>query len=510
MRIILQVPAGRLRRWQLDLGERLSCTIPGAQIGILPIPSPGPGSGACEMLIALERLVQRRPASCADRIDAPTGAAPDAASADAVIDLTGEQSPPTEARTLRLLFDGHAAEDQLFAALLENRMPEVAVEDVATATILASGIPAAEGARGFIGMVENCTARVATLIAATLGRAGAERNCIGRARRAPAASGVMRFAARSLAHAAARRVYEFCCLAPHWRIGWRFNEGPGVWDRHDLAGPRWQILADPGDRFFADPVPVEWEGRTFVFFEDWDHRLGKAAISAVEFDARGPVGRVVRVLEERWHLSYPFIMPHAGTLFLIPESSARKEVIIYRLVKFPDRWERAAVLLSGVEASDATIVAHQGRLYMFAATRDGAGAVSDTLSIFIAEDLFGPWRPHAANPILIDAAGARPAGNFVRRGERLFRPVQDCRAGYGTALGLAEVTRLDEVGYGQEMRSILRPGPLWPGRKLHTLNRTGRLECIDGAVVTPRNGIVSNVVRSLSDPRARPRACALP
>ena len=34
--------------------------------------------------------------------------------------------------------------------------------------------------------------------------------------------------------------------------------------------------------------------------------------------------------------------------------------------------------------------------------------------------------------------------------------------------------------------SVLRPGPEWPGRRLHTLNRAGRLECIDGSATARR------------------------
>jgi hypothetical protein len=94
--------------------------------------------------------------------------------------------------------------------------------------------------------------------------------------------------------------------------------------------------------------------------------------------------------------------------------------------------------------------------------------------------------PHPANPILIDAASARPAGNLVQRNGRLWRPVQDCRNGYGRAIGLAEVTRLDAEGFDQVVRTILRPGREWPGRRLHTLNRAGHLECIDGSATSHR------------------------
>jgi hypothetical protein len=69
----------------------------------------------------------------------------------------------------------------------------------------------------------------------------------------------------------------------------------------------------------------------------------------------------------------------------------------------------------------------------------------------------------------------------VQRNGALIRPFQDCRDGYGAALGLARITRLDDEAFEQQVETILRPGPLWPGRRLHTLNRAGSLECIDGS-----------------------------
>jgi hypothetical protein len=53
--------------------------------------------------------------------------------------------------------------------------------------------------------------------------------------------------------------------------------------------------------------------------------------------------------------------------------------------------------------------------------------------------------------------------------------------GYGRALGLAEVTTLDQHDFFQVVHTVLRPNVSWPGRRLHTLNRFGRLECIDGS-----------------------------
>ena len=123
---------------------------------------------------------------------------------------------------------------------------------------------------------------------------------------------------------------------------------------------------------------------------------------------------------------------------------------------------------------------------MFATVRDDGGAYSDALYIWSSHDLLGPWQPHRQNPLVVDIATARPAGHIVRRGGKLIRPFQDCHEGYGAALGLAEITQLDDEGFAQRVETMLRPGPFWPGRRLHTLNRSGRLECIDGSASSRR------------------------
>jgi beta-xylosidase len=143
-------------------------------------------------------------------------------------------------------------------------------------------------------------------------------------------------------------------------------------------------------------------------------------------------------------------------------------------------------LLDDLELGDATVTRHDGLYYLFGAVRDGTGGYSDTLAIYYAERLTGPWRPHAANPILIDRAEARPAGNMVLRDGRLWRPVQDCSNGYGAALALAEVTELSPTAFRQQVHHRMGPGPAWPGRKLHTLNRVGDLEVIDGSRIQPK------------------------
>jgi hypothetical protein len=444
-----------------------------------------------EALFELERMVLRNGRrGGADAIDrsALRAGAPSQQAPDVIVDFTGtaRDATCTPRRYLRPLYNGAAGEDAALAAILAGELPAIAIRDEISGAIVDAGRPSAELADGLSGALDTVMARTITLLKAALAEtpriasSPADRPMPG-SPRSPAA-----YVLRGLAGAIARRIYRLCCYAPHWHVGWRYTDDQGVWTSKDLSGPAWAVLADPGHRFYADPFPITWQGRTFVFFEELDHRVGKGTISAIEFGEAGPKGPALPVLEEPWHLSYPFMIEHDGELWMIPESSEHRDVALYRCVAFPDRWERHATLLSDIELGDATIVRHGGTLYLFGATRDGGGGYSDTLSIFHARHLFGPWLPHAANPIMVDRAAARPAGHFVTIGGRLWRPVQDCTDGYGAALGLAEIGDLSPDTFSQTVRHTLRPGNRWPGRKLHTLNRCGRLEVIDGSRIQPK------------------------
>jgi hypothetical protein len=454
-----------------------------------------------EALFELERMMLRKgKPGGADKLKAATERLQARAGrADIVIDFTGgDRDSDCPARLyLRPLFNGVAGENAALAAILAGDLPLIEIVNEVDGQILDRGHPSAEIAAGLSGALETVMVRTITLLSAILSDAPRILQPLARPVTAAPRRPAM-FVARGLAVAIAKEIYRLCCYAPHWHIGWRYSPNAGVWRTGDLSGPGWNRLKDPGHRFYADPVPIKWQGRTFVFFEDLDHRVGKGIISAIEFDSAGPVGEVKPVLEEPWHLSYPFVIADKGELWMIPESSEHRDVALYKCVRFPDRWERHCTLLSGLELADVTITRHNGLHYLFGAWRDGAAGYSDTLAIFYGNDLFGPWSPHAANPVLMDRASTRPAGNFVNINGALWRPVQDCAAGYGTGLGLAEVVELSPTTFKQIVRHTLKPGPAWPGRKLHTLNRCGELEVIDGARIQPKvkalnSGMVSAV-----------------
>ncbi|MHC2781999.1 hypothetical protein ACVMBZ_001206 [Bradyrhizobium liaoningense] len=347
------------RQWMSR--ETLSIDGRDVPVRIVWAPTAEPRPAGLDALFELERVVLRKGKhGGADRLKIVPEGAQACGAADIIVDFTGAaRDPDWSARLyLRPLFNGAAGENAALAAILAGDLPVIGIVNEVDGSVLDRGHPSGEIAAGLSGALETVMARTLTMVAAVL--SGRPRIVPQLAR--PAGDGLRRepvgYVARGLAASIAKEIYRLCCYAPHWHIGWRVNDGGGVWQTGDLSGPSWNVLGDPGNHFYADPFPISWQGRTFVFFEDLDHRVGKGIISAIEFSDAGPVGEVMPVLEEPWHLSYPFLIEDDGELWMIPESSTRGDVALYKCVRFPDKWERYATLLSGLELADATITRH--------------------------------------------------------------------------------------------------------------------------------------------------------
>ena len=490
LHLTVRLDAGALRLWHLRLVERLAERL-GRGLNVALEPG-GAGAANAERLFRLETLVHALPRPGLATPLAPEALSPFAgrggAPADLVLDLCGaprDGERPGGRAAWRLDFDGAPGEAGLLAAVFAGRTPVASVREgqrvVATARL------GTEMQSVALGAFENYLARTITLVVASLDGAA---SCAIPGEATPPVSppgsfdpGRASLGARAveiLGRKAARRLHDLVCYSSHWRIGWRKLDGPDLVDlrRHPDSG--WTDLPDDGRRFYADPFPlVHGDGLT-VFMEEFEHRQGKGIISAVDFGPEGPLGRPEPVLDLDCHLSYPFVFARDGAVWMIPETCGRGRIELYRATDFPRGWVREAVLIDGAVASDATLVERDGRWWMFATVQDG-GCYSDALHVWSAPDFRGPWTPHPRNPVLIDVASARPAGHFVERGGALFRPVQDCRRGYGYALGLARVLRLDDDGFEQVVETTLGAGPRWRGRRMHTLNAAGGFEFIDGS-----------------------------
>jgi hypothetical protein len=484
MRIVVRIP-DRPRRWHLQLCERLRQG--GHEAGLI-VDASGPRLDGFSTLAAIEAKLYRPLPGGGESAFVEMADAAAVGLADLEIDLTGRREAVPGAAPQRLVpfFDAVAGETALVGSLLDGRAPEIVIGHCVAGEIrpVVTGMPALEEPHRVIRSFDRVCARLADLLVAAVRQLvrGAEgttlmpwQNASSLGRVDFATAGLCQFVGRL--HA---RLQQMTSGGHEWRVAWRIADpGSLVAGQRTWPAASYQVLPDDGKRYYADPFLFAHEGRTWLFCEEFSFAMDRGILSVVEMGPQGPCGNPRPFLEQDCHLSYPQVFAHEGAVYMIPETGERRTVELWRAEALPDRWVQVATLIEGVALADATLVRHDNRWWLFAALQTDGQSSWDTLCLYSAHRLEGPWREHPGNPVVIDSRSARPAGRMWVEKGALWRPVQDCSAGYGSRLGLARVTRLDLEGFAQEMAVSLAPPVSWRARGAHSLDAAGGFEVID-------------------------------
>ena len=246
----------------------------------------------------------------------------------------------------------------------------------------------------------------------------------------------------------------------------------------------------------ADPFVIRIDQTWNLFFEVLNQQTDRGEIGlAVSEDGVSWKYRQI-VLAEPFHLSYPYVFQHEHAIYMIPETHQARSVRLYRASRFPTDWSFVCPLLEGGYFADASPVRHEDMWWIF--TETNPQHKFDTLRLFYAAELTGPWREHPSSPIVAgDPHIARPAGRILSWDGKLFRFAQDDSPTYGRQVRAFEITELTPLHYDERLasrRPILRPARRgWNRLGMHHADpyhvSNGRwLVYVDGLGVAPPPG----------------------
>ena len=477
-RIELRLNRHRLWRWQLELARVLAGDA-GVRLTARMVDGPALPA-ALGLLLALEGPAYRlRGHHACDRLGEADFAQWRAAEhgADLILDFAGDAGEGAGPEAWHLRYDESPDDDALLAAALGGHPAKVTVVD-GGGCIRASGYPAIEDPTVTTRALDTLFSGLLRIVLKALRSDGEAAAAAPPRRAAPSVTvaTVLAAGAGSLAEKLCGRLTQLCRRPPNWSVAWRRIDPSADFSHLDIASYR-PMPQDAG-RYFADPFPIEVNGQTHLFVEEFPYATGKGIISVATLGEDGP-SAARPVLETDVHLSYPHVFAHAGEIYMVPETMEADAVRLYRAERFPDRWVHEATLLDGIRASDATLIQRDGSWWMFVTTRAWWGSTWDSLNVFWADDLHGPWSPHPGNPVTVDCRYARPAGHFFEHAGALWRPAQDCSDGYGSGLAFCRVDRLDRARVEQSPQHLIRMRADGVKRGPHTFNRCGSLEAID-------------------------------
>jgi hypothetical protein len=191
------------------------------------------------------------------------------------------------------------------------------------------------------------------------------------------------------------------------------------------------------------------------------------------------------VLDEPFHLSYPYVFHWGKEYYMIPEAWQSNSVRLYRASNFPEDWTFVSTLLNG-QYTDSSLFYHNDKWWMFATIYP----YDDILYLYYSDNLTGPWVEHPESPVIVGNANiARPGGRVLLFDNRIVRFTQDAYPTYGTQVWAFEIMKLTTTSYQEDQVGdlpILRAnGKKWNGMGMHQIdphqigpNRW--IACVDG------------------------------
>lgn len=284
-----------------------------------------------------------------------------------------------------------------------------------------------------------------------------------------------------------------------WAIGIYGGDSPfAMSPRGDVKNPVMTAgdVTDVRADFVADPFMIPVEGKWHMFFEVMNHD-GKRGQIGLAVSPDGLSWKYERiVLDEPFHLSYPFVFQWEGRYYMLPEAGETKSVRLYEAVNFPYRWKLKSLLLEGYPFLDASVIRYNGTWWLFASLPR-----NNTLLLYFADRLTGPWSRHPQSPVVMgDPAIARPGGRPLVIGGRVCRFGQDALTRYGNKVKAFEVIELTAETYREQELSgkpvIGATGSGWNALGMHTLDAheivPGKwLACVDGEGTYSSFGLIS-------------------
>lgn len=232
-------------------------------------------------------------------------------------------------------------------------------------------------------------------------------------------------------------------------------------------------------KFLADPFAVFEQGRLTILYETFRYREKIGKIEAAEYRDGAFLEQGI-ILNEDFHLSYPFMFDYNGQRYCIPETYQANQVRLYRAVEFPHRWAFDRVLIDQYAGVDMTLLHYNKLWWMF--STDKNDGVHHHLRLFFAENPLGKWQPHPQNPVKTDIRAARPAGTLFFADGDMYRPAMDYSEKIEGRIVINKVLKLSPTEYEEEEYTILNPLPdTYYSDKIHTLCEAGPYTILDGA-----------------------------
>jgi len=235
----------------------------------------------------------------------------------------------------------------------------------------------------------------------------------------------------------------------HKRQRWNVAYCYDSWDHADFK--RGMVIDNPKNGFFADPFVIKRNDRTVCYVEDYCYLSEKGSITAIEIETGGKYRILGTVIEENFHMSFPYLFTYKDELFMVPETSQTGSVRLYKCTGFPMNWRYEKDILCNISTSDSILFPHGQYWWLLTNPAfEGSDDHCTRLCAYYSENpISDRWVEHKSNPLIVDSNISRNGG-LLSCGNKLIRVRQKqgfCL--YGASMTLATIDELTPDSFSE-------------------------------------------------------------
>lgn len=245
--------------------------------------------------------------------------------------------------------------------------------------------------------------------------------------------------------------------------------------------------------WIADPFIFEDKDVTYLFYEAYDLIKCKGVIAYSILNDNFVATTPKVVIEEDYHLSFPFIFIKDNHIYIMPESCNDDSLKVYKALSFPDIWKEDYSVLEDIYCSDSVFFEFKEKRYLsiFEQFRNPPSEKKHYcwgIHSIYKLDKSGILRKLPASVTQEGDYGIRNAGAFFKCGNNLIRVGQNSTDDvYGKGMVFFRIDSVEpyceqeiyNVDYREMQKHLIFGGEEKKIDGTHTYNVSDKYEIID-------------------------------
>lgn len=210
--------------------------------------------------------------------------------------------------------------------------------------------------------------------------------------------------------------------------------------RDKRENEEYEIIKPNSKWWFADPIVFKWKAQEYLFCEMYDRKKLKGCIGVSKI-IENKISMPQKIIEEAFHMSYPYVFAIEDKVFMLPETSASEALNFYEAIDFPREWKKVSTIPLKEKYVDTDVFFENGKIILLSSVLnpDNAFESKQVIDEAVYED--GKFQLCREKHYVMNDYNlcTRNAGRLVERKGKKLRPMQySLNKVYGSQLAFSE------------------------------------------------------------------------